>query len=128
MGVTNQALPTGYQLLNYRIDRQIRNRVTRNVTIDDLLIPRASKLDDDVVDLLQEPRIADEQHDEIVDLLVAMVFCDRDDRVAIEDAHDGADRRLRTRIRQDHADEKEAAQGHMGSAPLTTAGRQRAGR
>src|SRR5438477_10632308 len=23
MGVTNQALPTGYQLLNYRIDRQI---------------------------------------------------------------------------------------------------------
>src|SRR6202049_478925 len=23
MGVTNQALPTGYQLLNYRVDRQI---------------------------------------------------------------------------------------------------------
>ncbi|MEP6997999.1 MAG: serine/threonine protein kinase, partial [Betaproteobacteria bacterium] len=23
MGVTNQALPSGYQLLNYRIDRQI---------------------------------------------------------------------------------------------------------
>ena len=75
------------------------HRLAADVSIHPILISRVSKLDHDVAAVWKEPRISDDRHEEIMELLIAVNLADGDEGIRIERPRDRRDSIFRMRLR-----------------------------
>jgi hypothetical protein len=69
-------------------------RCAGDVSVDTLLVARIAELDDDVTTRCKTPGIVQKAHEEVVKLLTAVRFADRDDRERVQRTYDSRCRGL----------------------------------
>jgi len=74
-------------------------RFAADISVYPILISRVSKLDHDVAAVRKEPRISDDRHEKIMELLIAMDLADCDQGIRIERTSDSCDSSLRMQSR-----------------------------